>query len=450
MHPWSLFLRNTACTRLRASIVIALSLALATLAAIWRSLHAPFPAPGPPLFSGYPALLFGIAMLAAGAAYVQGLREEPEPLKRRHLFAAMAIQLCAAPAPPFTSTDALMNLAYGRLAVLGHNPYETPPRLLPEADPYRTHLDWSDSTNAWGPIPLVASAFAARQPSQTTALLVFKLLMLGAVLLSLIIAFRYSRSLPPEEAGIAFFFYGSNPLLAWELSGQAHNDALLVLGSMAFVWASYARKGIAAFVLLFVGFLTKYGSAPVLGLYWSLLWRESRRQFVFATALAVGLCGLVWLPFFESWGALQGLSIAALPDPNRIVNSLASFASLAESLTDAPIFRLWSLGWLCLAGVAAVRYAMRAKTFARVMRDSLSFSLLYQVLVMPCYWPWYATWLLPLALARDNSHQRLTVAVFCSLAPALYLSGVAGGMAILVVHGVALSLWLAAERKVRA
>ena len=436
-------------TRVRASLVIALSMALAAFAAHWRTPLWGALAPGPQLVSGYPALLFGIAMVMAAAAYLLGAMAASEALSRRHLLMAVVIQLCAAPAPPFTSTDALMNLAYGRLAVLGHNPYETPPRMLPEGDSYRRHLDWPDSLDAWGPIALYTSALAARMDDQVSALVVFKLTMLTVVLLSLFVAFRYSQGLPPEEGCRAFFFLGCNPLLAWELSGQAHNDALVVLFGVLFVWAAYVPNRIMAVLCVCAGVAAKYGLAPSLGLYWLLLRRQSLRRFALATLLAVVLFGVVWLPFLEGFSSLRGLWTEAFPRPAGVVNSLSSFAALAQRLAGAQVLQVWSTGVLGITVILAVRYAMRAHTLTRVMTDSLSFTLLYQLLAMASYWPWYATWLLPLALAEDNRHQRLTVAVFSSLAPALYLTGVAGGLAILVVHGLALSLWLARGRAQR-
>lgn len=432
-------------TRLRSGMLIALAMALAALAARWRTPDLASLASGPKLLAGGPAVLFGIAMFAAAAAYLHGLRTAPEPLSRRHLLVAVAIQLCAAPAPPFTSTDAMMNLAYGRLAVLGHDPYRTPPGRLPEGDPYRAHLDWPDNVDAWGPIALRAGMLAARQPTQSSALAVFKLTMLFAVLLSIVVAFRYGRSLPADEGGAAFFFYACNPLLAWELSGQAHNDALVVLCGVVFVRAAYARKEVAASLALAAGFLAKYASAPTLGLYWLLLVRSrSLPARAISATLALGLCGLAGAAWLRGSSGLRGLW-SAIPDPLQIVNSFASFASLAENITGAPFFRLWSACGILLCVVLAVRYARRSWHLADVMVDSLSFTLLYQLFVSARYWPWYATWLLPLALAHDNRHQRVTVAVFCSIAPALYLWGVAGGMAILLVHGLTFGLWWTAR-----
>jgi hypothetical protein len=336
----------------------------------------------------------------------------------------------------------MMNLAYGRLVRAGENPYETAPRALPQQDVYRRRLDWPDSPNAWGPVALLVSALAARADDQVTALVAFKLAMLGAVLVSLFAAFRYARRLPAEQGARAFFFLGCNPLLAWELSGQAHNDALLVLFGVLFVAAAYRSRSASALLCLCAGAAVKPGLAPALGLYWLLLRRPSLRRFGLMTLLAACVSCAIWLPFLEGPSSLRGLWTAASRDPARIVNSLSSFVALVQRATGAPLLPAWNVAALAGAALLAVRYASRARSLARVMADSLSFTLLCQTLAIPSYWPWYATWLLPLALAEDNRHQRLTIAVFSALAPALYLTGVAGGLAIAVVHGLGLGLWL--------
>ncbi len=433
-------------TRVQASLAIAASMALAAFAANWRTPRWEELAPGPQLVSGHPALLFGIAMALAALAYLLGVMAAPEAISRRHLLAALVIQLCAAPAPPFTSTDAFLNLAHGRLIALGQNPYETPPGMLPIGDPYRKHLDWPENHNPYGPLALSPSVLAARMHDQVSALIVFKLTVLGVVFLSLFAAYRLSRSLPPGDGCSAFFFFGCNPLLAWELSGQAHNDALVVVCGVFFVWAARRPWRILAFLWLCAGVAAKYALAPALGLYWLLLRHQSRRRFVLATLFAIVTLGALWFPFFEGFSSLRGLSEAAFRRPAHIVNSPASFVALAQRWTGVPALHIWNAAVLCLAVSLGVRYAMRARTLPRVMEDSLSFTLLYQLLAITSYWPWYATWLLPLALAEDNRHQRRTIAVFTSLVPALYLTGPAGGLAILVVHGLTLGLWWTARR----
>src|SRR5207237_850687 len=89
-------------------------------------------------------------------------------------------------------------------------------------------------------IPLLAAA-APPPPSRGP------LASLAAVLL----AFGFCRScLPPDRAGAAFVFFAWNPLLAWEICGQAHSEGLVLVGMVAFVWAATrGREWLAALAL---------------------------------------------------------------------------------------------------------------------------------------------------------------------------------------------------------
>lgn len=434
--------------RARASVVIAFGLSLATTAALWRRALSGDGAPGPELVRGGPAVLYGVGIALAAAAYLVGYlkdaRTHPEPLGLRHLLLAVAIHACSAPAPPFTSTDARMALAYGRLAYLDLNPYTRPPTTLPETDPYRAGLDWPGKVCAWGPPTVWLSALAARAADRGTALVIYKAAMLAVVLLAVGVAYLYCRRLPVVEAGAAFFFFACNPLLAWELSGQAHNDALLVLAATAFVGAAQARKRVAAASLLCFGTVTKYGLGAALGLYWLLLWRESRVRGAQATLLSALIVSLLWAPFFEGASAFRGLWTAAVPRLEWVVNSPASFLRVLGSL-NPQLFWIWSAATAVLMLAVAARYAARARSVATVFSDAFSFTLLFQIFAMSSYWPWYATWLIPLALGREMGEQRLTAVAFTAFAPGLYFTGAAGAVAIVVVHGLALTLWLAPQ-----
>jgi len=429
-------------TQARAGALIAIAMATAAAASCYRAISSGRIALGPEgVGTGGPALVVGAALAVAGLAYAIALRAPAAKLSARHLVVAVAIHLCAAAALPFSSSDIFANLALGRLANLELNPYVTPPRALPPTDPYRRGLDWPDAPSAWGPLVTYTSALAARRSSLLEAVFLFKALMAGAVLAAVAAAFAYGRTLLDHEGAQAFVFFAFNPLLAWELTGQAHNDALLVLAVTLFVWLSTARRSGLAVPSLWLGLLAKYAVAPTLALYLLKLRRESWRRASAAALSTLAVIALAWAPFYEGLASLRGLWIVLTPTPVRVVNSLASFARLVGNALDvAWLFTLWSAAGLVVMLALGLLFAARVRTIEDVLRDSLRFILLYQILAMPSFWPWYATWLLPLAMAHPNARLRPAIAVFSALAPSLYLTGAAGALAILVVDG--LTLWL--------
>ena len=58
-----------------------------------------------------------------------------------------------------------------------------------------------------------------------------------------------SAALSRARGAWTFCLIGFNPLLAWEVSGQAHNDGVMLLATMAFVWALAARREWLALLL---------------------------------------------------------------------------------------------------------------------------------------------------------------------------------------------------------
>jgi hypothetical protein len=63
----------------------------------------------------------------------------------------------------------------------------------------------------------------------------------------------------------------------------------------------------------------------------------------------------------------------------------------------------------------------RTTSLAHVINQSIVFILVYECLAVGCFLPWYATWLIPLAMASTHVALRRVVVVFCALVPALYL-----------------------------
>jgi hypothetical protein len=233
------------------------------------------------------------------------------------------------------------------------------------------------------------------------------------------------------------------------LSGQAHNDALLVLCATAFVWTSRRERWIEALLSLWLGTATKYALAPVLGFHAVQLARTARKRLFLAAVLGGVFLVVVWTPFFEGVASLDGVFFTALPKERLVINSLASLATALGAFLGVPLFDAWVYFSLAAAVAVAVKQARSTQTAAGALRSSLSLLFLLQVLVVPRYWPWYATWLVPFALASAlvaEDRERKAVAIYSALVPALYLTGPAGGAAIVVVQGVGLWAWFEAWR----
>jgi hypothetical protein len=409
---------------------------------------------GTPLSWTVLGLAWLVASVPGARAYLRAVRPSPAPGPgrgegpplRSMLAGAVVLHAVAALALPYTSNDLFSNLAYGRMARLGLDPYASGPRALPEGDPFRALVspNWLDARSAYGPVLTWLDALAGRADTAAGALIAFKLVILALTLAIVAIAYRVCRDhLPADRAAPAFALLAWNPLLAWELSGQAHNDAVMLLGLAAFVWAATAGRRLVAVAAVAFAFWAKFAVAPVLGLYLVHLLRTRRRDALAGAALTVGMGLALFLPFWRGPETLLGPLAAVRSDPTRTTRSLVEILQLGAGLfgrgaADA-VYRVgWAAGLVLLAAVAvwAVR---RATSLEGVVRGSLAWLLTYLLVASPFVLPWYLTWLLPLALVEPDPRWRRVVALYTALSAVAWCADVPPLQAAIVNSTV---LWL--------
>jgi hypothetical protein len=369
--------------------------------------------------------VLGAAWLAlagvAARAYLAAADDAGGAL-RPLLAGALVLHLAAALALPYTSNDLFSNLAYGRMSALGLDPYAAGPSALPVGDPFRALVspNWIATPAVYGPIATALNALAGRAGGVPAAMAAFKLLLLAAALGTVLVAHALCRRhLAPERAAPAFVLLAWNPLLAWEIAGQAHNDGLMLLALTAFVAAALAGRRLLAVLLLALAFWTKFAVAPVLGLYLAFLARGSRARAAMGAALVAAAGVLLLLPSWSGPASLAGPLAAVRADPVRTTRSFTEIASLLAGLWS-PALGAWAyrVGWgagMALLAALAVRAVQRASTVEAVLHESLVFLLAYLLVAAPFVQPWYLTWLLPLALVEADARWRRAVALFCAL-----------------------------------
>jgi alpha-1,6-mannosyltransferase len=369
-------------------------------------------------------LLLALGVCLGSAAIFQ-LRARVAQISLRQLLAgAVLIQLCALPALPFTSSDLFSNLAYARLEWLGQNPFFSAPRAL--GAPYDELVGprWLDTPSVYGPVAQRLGAPSGSFSSVPAQLVAYKLILLGAALAFLALAFGFCTTLPDRERAETFAVAAFSPLFAWEISGQAHNEGFLLVALTAFVWAASARREWLALVCIAIATFTKLAALPVAGLYLVFIARRSPLRGAAMGLLFAAVGALLLAPYSHGLATLDAQLSALRGDSTRHWRSLIDFAWWCAlpfgSGAQLLVYRLGSsLGFALLAafGVWAI---WRATTLARVLRDAATFFLLSDLLASAAFQPWYVTWLLPLALAERDSRWRRLYAVYAALSVAQY------------------------------
>jgi hypothetical protein len=296
--------------------------------------------------------------------------------------------------------------AYGRMVVLGQDPYVTAPRDLPD-DPVAgaAEAPWLDAPSVYGPLAAGEQALLARVAGTSRAAVLHGLAAVAAaaflaVGLLLDLACR-SRPDPLHRRRIAALLWTLNPLLILQLVAAAHVDGLLCLAVLAGVLLAAGRPGRAGLAIGLAGCLKATAVVPGLGLAVAL--RQPSRLVRYALGAAVVL--LTAYPLAGGWHVLsparQASRSVSRGTPWRWV------ASGLERLMPHAVARdLVVYAAAAAAVVLAVRLARRLPPGPASEVRSAFVAVTAWTLMAPYALPWYdglAWCLLAAAVATSGS-----------------------------------------------
>jgi hypothetical protein len=205
----------------------------------WMYPPVPMPATGPPWelpvkVSGslVSVALWLAALLAAGglvAGLVAARRGARGPIRLILITAAIAVAALAV-LPPSGSTDPLDYAAYGRLALLGHNPYVASPFYLRLTEPTfgrSVPVHWDQQVSLYGPAATIEQFLAAKLGGTSMARVVLWLKVWNALAFGAV-AIIIDRVLKSRSAARlrAHLLWTINPLLLWDLIAAGHVDVV--------------------------------------------------------------------------------------------------------------------------------------------------------------------------------------------------------------------------------
>jgi Glycosyltransferase family 87 len=335
--------------------------------------------------------LFALGGLVAGL--IAARRGASGPLRLIFVAAAVTVVLLTV-LPPVGSTDALDYAAYGRILVLGHNPYLVTPIYLRLTEPVfgqSIPAQWQYAVSLYGPAATFEQYVAARLGGASMARVVFWLKFWNAVGFAAVavVLDRVLRSRPAARLR-AHLLWTINPLLLWDLMAAGHVDVLaaaagviglLIVGRQPAdgrpwrptVWRALAAGGLIGLAAdIKIDYLL-FGVA----LAWAL-----RRS---VPALGAAACGafVVLVPTYAWLGrpAFQAL-----------------FNRGDETTEDSPWRSADLTHWKYLVVVAVVVFVMVAALLLwrlppgdprrPAIRPAVAFSLAF-LLVWPYQLPWY-------------------------------------------------------------
>jgi hypothetical protein len=293
------------------------------------------------------ALLSGAVGVAAGW-WGLGRGWAPDPRRlRRWGFAGAAVMALL---PPLGSTDIMSYGAYGRMVVLGLNPYTTTVNdLAAMGDPIGVTYqgDWPDVASVYGPVALGVQGFTSWFSGSS-----MRWFVLGMQLIALA-AFMATTWLLDRAAGSdaarmrVGWLWAANPLLFYLVVNSAHIDGIAVaLGVAALLVVS--RSPVAAGVLVALAVGTKISYVLyVVALIWALRRAHGALARMVISAVVTG--SVLFIPFLP--GMLDPLRTASQYVARQSVWNLVRDLMRAVLSHDTTSMVLWTFVWALIAVV---------------------------------------------------------------------------------------------------
>ena len=356
---------------------------------------------------------------------------------------ALVFQVTLLALPGLFSQDVFSYIAYGRLAAVYQlNPYVWPPSVLRDpvvdwvADIWRTY------PSPYGPVWVDVQWLLARLDSGLSLAdqtLVYRALANVLLLINLALLWRLLGRLTPLHVSrrlTSFAAIAWNPLILFEIAGNAHNDVLMVtfslVGLLVFTASS---RGVWATLALSLGALVKYLSG--LGLVWLGLaaasrartWPRRVARLALLTVMSLVVAGVFAAPWLELPDSLDSLvnETARVGYVNSLPDTLTLMLANSAGIAVDPARTLERFLILASFGVYLVWEARQVwcdPNRGGVARGLARSSLLYVLLVSTSVQTWYLCLPLTVALALGWRRRiaRLTLAYSALALPALYLS----------------------------
>jgi hypothetical protein len=365
---------------LRSILLAASGLTLSACVASWASGWRP---------ADHVALHLGLYGLAF-AAYLVALMAS-RGRSRRALGACLVLgvawRIALVAAPPLLSNDINRYLWEGRVQVQGGNPYRwsdrpESPRWVSLRDAVYDGLNHKDYTAVYPPLFQLAVHRVVAIHDSFTAMKAF-LVLCELLTLGLLVLVLERRRLPMERLLILAW----SPLALVEIAGSGHNEAFGMLWLVAALLALDADRPFLSALAASAGAMAKF----LPGLVATAWARRYRWWHVLAAAV---LAAAVALPYLDIEARKTFfLSLSKYSQFWEFNETL--FAPLAAVLGGhVAAVRAGALLTLALALVLAWRRAEPVDAATAVVAASL--------LLAPNVLPWYALWLLPLLVVRDE------------------------------------------------
>lgn len=360
------------------------------------------------LYSGDVLACLGLAGMLW--AHSQGWRPNP-----KHLLAVSAVIVAVMVSlTPVGSSDTASYAAYGRLAVLGGNPYSTTPEaFLGPLNQYTVAVGsiWKTQPSVYGPVATLIQSFAALIGGPNVAITIWILMILNGVVFVAVGWLLLKTSDDPIRATL---FWAANPVILQQLVSGGHLDTFVAAAAICSIQVARRVSGKWGDVLIgvLIGLACDVKINAVLigvGLAWPLLrrheWMRTARiatVSLITVAVAYSFYGIsAMTPLFG------GLKLVGMPSMWRMFQMVASGLGVDKGATTTVISVLWPVAMFVVAWFI----------YRRISEDQprevvAPFALTFAwILVAPWVFAWYTAiaWVTLTQVPRNRMTRWLTI-----------------------------------------
>lgn len=326
---------------------------------------------------------------------------------------------------PANSTDILAYIGLGRIAAIyGANPYLH--TYSEYADYYSNFVEW-DITMPYGPVvlPLFILAGWVSQHSVLAAIFVLKLIWLLTHYFNCFLLCRILKAWRLEPA-YGLFLFGLNPLVLLELVANGHNDGLMFFFGLLSIFALQRQWRSAAVWLALLSALVKLpGVFFLLAIMAYLVRRREWRGLGQGLLVSATLLLALKVTLFPSIESMTSMANTGSYTKNSLHELLIVMADKIGSQLGAPMDyeRLYSIDRRVFSTLFLCFCLWRLWRIRDL--NSLAPELAYIFLGLligyaTWFFPWYVTWLIPLAALTESLRLRWAIIIFSWTALALY------------------------------
>ena len=332
---------------------------------------------------------------------------------------------------PYFSIDIFSYIAYGAVgAAPGGNPYIQPVSAVGYS-PLGAHL----VASGWRPFHIVPltpygplwvqceTAILRLTGDVPTAVLLLKGLVVAASLGSAALIWAILGRVRPADQWLGTLIYLWNPVIVIEFAAEGHNDALMILCVLAALLLTVCVRPALALATLLLGVLAKYVPLIFLSAQLVYLWSARRERgertrlialLLVGLLTGVGLAVLLYRPLWAGMANFQG--VRQQGEPHGAASTAgALYLVLAHSPLRGVAGPLTSVALDGLFGIYVLLVSWRVRGAEDLLRACAGIAVVYLLVALPVYWPWYvALPLALLALAPHGAHLWMMLILSCT------------------------------------